>query len=185
MPLTADTRAIWQQAAHTTNHHLLATRQQPYKKSLTLNEKKKLSRSSNWILMSCQPHSHLRTQVGRKKKRERKSILHLKLLFLTTHNALQFKLTWCQFSDGSPVLAGTEAELPTDTVAGAAPVTAHCRCCTGTWCLYDGPLASISACFWASPAVVSMHCGQMDKGTKKHLWDMQSICSWNKASVTN
>ena len=105
--------------------------------------------------MSCQPHSHLRTQVGRK--------------CLTTHNALQFKLTWCQFCDGSHVLAGTEVEPPTDTVAGVAPVTAHCRCCTGTWCLYDSPLASVSACFWASPAVASMHCGQMDKGTPKAL----------------
>ena len=37
----ANTNAIWQQAAHTTFYHLLvlAAQQEPYKKSLTLNEK--------------------------------------------------------------------------------------------------------------------------------------------------
>ena len=34
----ANTNAIWQQAAPA-NYHLLAAQQEPYKKSLTLNEK--------------------------------------------------------------------------------------------------------------------------------------------------
>ena len=32
----ANTSAIWQQVAHTTNHHLLAAQQKPYKKAYLL-----------------------------------------------------------------------------------------------------------------------------------------------------
>ena len=34
--IVANTSAIWQQVAHTTNHHLLAVQQKPYKKAYLL-----------------------------------------------------------------------------------------------------------------------------------------------------
>ena len=36
----ANSSAIWQQAAHTTYHHLLAAQQEPYEKAQLLKEKR-------------------------------------------------------------------------------------------------------------------------------------------------
>ena len=51
----ANTSTIWQQAAHTTYHELLAAQQKPCRKSLTFKEKgwikkKKKKKSGEWTV---------------------------------------------------------------------------------------------------------------------------------------